>query len=127
MSTSAKTFDDLTNAIMAHLTERNWQNNPPRGLAISIALEANELLEHYQWGDEPVGKKEELAGELADIMIYAIQFARYYDIDISEAIHAKLAIQAKKYPAENFQSADPDERRKAWLEAKKNHKKDTVL
>ena len=69
----------------------------------------------------------ELSDELADVLIYAIQFAKHYDIDISEAIMKKLEKSAIKYPVEKFTSTDPKERRKNWLEIKKNHKKDTIL
>jgi len=127
MTKSTPTFDDAVKAVNTHLAERHWENNPPRGLAISIALEANELLEHYQWQDEPIGSTDEIAGELADILIYAIQFAHHYNIDIPESIMTKLAKAAKKYPADKFQTTDPAERRVAWLEAKTNHQKDTLL
>lgn len=127
MSKSKPTFDDAVAAVIKHITERHWENNPPRGLAISIALEANELLEHYQWRDEPVGDKDEIAEELADILIYAIQFANHYDIDIPDAIQKKLAKAAKKYPAEKFATTDRKEQEAIWLEIKKNHQKDTIL
>ena len=65
--------------------------------------------------------------ELADIFIYAIQFANRNDINIPEAIQKKMEKQAKKYPAEIFQIEDDAERNAVWLAAKKNFKKDTTL
>lgn len=127
MSQSNESFESINQIILQHLEERDWLGNHPRGLAISIALEANELLEHYQWRDEPVGNKEELAGELADILIYAFEYAQAADIDIAAAIKSKLAKAAKKYPAEFFKGKDAEGRRAAWLEAKKNHKKEEIL
>jgi dCTP diphosphatase len=128
MQQSKYSFDEVREAVMKHVTERGWhKDNVPRGVAISLSLEANELLEHYQWHDEPVGSIEELGDELADVMIYAIQFANWYDIDMSDAVMRKLEKSAKKYPVEKFATDDPEERKKAWLEAKKNHKKDTTL
>jgi dCTP diphosphatase len=121
------TFEEASKTVMKHVTARHWNDNPPRGLAISIALEANELLEHFQWQDVPIGDTEELAGELADVFIYAIQFAHHYDIDISQAIMHKLAKAAEKYPVEDFATIDQAERKAAWLKAKKNYKKDTIL
>jgi NTP pyrophosphatase (non-canonical NTP hydrolase) len=121
------TFEEASKAVMEHVTVRHWNTNPPRGLAISIALEANELLEHYQWQDKPIGDTKEIAEELADVFIYAIQFADRYEINISQAIMQKLAKSAKKYPVQDFAMADSAERREAWLEAKKNYKKDTIL
>ena len=127
MTTKKPTFDDATQAVLQHVNERHWDTIPARGIAISMSLEANELLEHYQWQEEPVGDIDELSDELADVLIYAIQFAKHYDIDISEAIVKKLAKSAKKYPVEKFATTDPKQRSKNWREIKKNHKKDTVL
>lgn len=128
MQPSKYSFDEVREAVMKHVTERGWHKDAaPRGVAISLSLEANELLEHYQWHDEPVGSVEELADELADVMIYGIQFANWYNIDISEAVMRKLEKSAKKYPVEKFQTDDPEERKRNWLEIKKNHKKDITL
>lgn len=121
---SSETFDEITQTIWEYLVERGWQNNPPRGLATSISLEAGELLEHYQWHDRPVGNKEELAEELADIFIYAFQFAMANDIDIAEAIKLKLARAAKKYPAKIFRGKTAEERSAAWINAKIHYKKE---
>jgi dCTP diphosphatase len=99
---TAATFADISELIRQHLIERDWQDNPSRSLAISIILEATELLEHYQWHDEPIGELNELAEELADIFIYGFEFAIKNDIDIAAAIRAKLAKAAQKYPARQF-------------------------
>lgn len=116
-------FNEISRIIWQHLEARDWLDNDPRSIAISIALEANELLEHYQWSTRPVGDKAELAEELADIFIYAFQFAQKYDIDITDAIVKKLEKAAKKYPAEEFKAKDSSARREAWLNAKLNHQK----
>ena len=60
-------------------------------------------------------------------MIYAIQFADRYDIDIPQAIKDKVQKQDKKYPVEIFEIEDEVERNKRWLEAKINYKKQTTL
>jgi NTP pyrophosphatase (non-canonical NTP hydrolase) len=120
---SSTSFEAINQLIWQHLEERDWQHNPARGLAISIALEANELLEHYQWRDEPVGDTAALAEELADIFIYAFQFAQTYEIDIAAAIQDKLAKAAQKYPAEEFKGKRGDDRKAAWLNAKLRHRK----
>lgn len=122
------TFEEVRDAIMAHLRERHWdETNTDRGIAISISLEANELLEYFQWGEKSIGTKEDMASELADILIYAIHLAHRYDIDLMQAVMQKLEKQAKKYPAEMFQTTDKAAQDKAWLELKKNHKKETTL
>lgn len=118
------TFQDILDKIYAHLEERDWHHQPPRGLAISLALEAGELLEHYQWSDQPKSSKDELAAELADIMIYAFQFAMQEGIDIPAAILQKLAVQAKKYPAKEFKGKTTSDQNEAWLKAKVAYKKE---
>jgi NTP pyrophosphatase (non-canonical NTP hydrolase) len=61
-----------------------------RNLAISLSLEAGEVLEHFQWDDSPVDR-EELAGELADVALYLLQLASLAGIDLEQAILDKLA------------------------------------
>lgn len=96
-------------------------------MAISIALEASELLEYYQWNEENFGSKDDLASEVADILIYLIQFADKNEIDILPEVLKKLEKTAKKYPLEIFDIEDEAERDRAWLEAKRKYKKDTTL
>ncbi len=121
-------FQQVYDAVMKHAKDRKWDtSNTSRGLAISLSLEANELLEYYQWKDENFGNKDDLASELADIFIYAIQFADKNNIDIIPEVMQKLAKMAKKYPVELFQIEDEAKRSKAWLDAKRNYKKDTTL
>ncbi|HTJ73591.1 MAG TPA: MazG-like family protein [Verrucomicrobiae bacterium] len=117
------TLEELNQLIWNHLEERDWHKNPSRGLAISMALEANELLEHYQWQDEPVGGADAVGEELADVFIYGMQIAQQNNIDIAEHIKRKLEKAAKKYPAENFKGKTATEKRAAWLENKLAHQK----
>jgi NTP pyrophosphatase (non-canonical NTP hydrolase) len=125
---SKPTFEEAYTIVMEHVKARKWdKSNSTQGIAISLSLEANELLEYFQWKDEPFGNKEDLSSELADIMIYAIQFADRYDIDIPQAIKDKIQKQDKKYPVEIFEIEDEVERNKRWLEAKRNYKKQTTL
>jgi NTP pyrophosphatase (non-canonical NTP hydrolase) len=63
----------------------------PKNLAISLVLEAGEVLEHFQWG-EAAPDKEELAGELADVMLYLLQLASLSGIDLGDAVMAKLKL-----------------------------------
>lgn len=121
---SNATFDEINQLIWQHLAEREWTNNAPRGLATSIVLEATELLEHYQWSDEPVGNKQALGEELADILIYCFEFAQKLDIDMAEAIKDKLIKAALKYPAVAFAGKSATEKHQAWLDAKVHHQKE---
>lgn len=63
----------------------------PRNLAISLNLEAAEVLEHFQWRDKAV-KQDELAGELADVTLYLLQLALVSGIDLEQAVLDKLAV-----------------------------------
>ena len=125
---SRPTFEQVRDAAMAHVRARGWdEENTGRGLAISISLEASELLEYFQWQEENVGDTEDLASELADIIIYAIQFADKYGIDILPEVLKKLDKTAKKYPVEIFDIKDKEELNRVWREAKLSYEKDTTL
>ncbi len=63
----------------------------PRNLAISLSLEASEILEQFQWSDE-IKDKDELASELADVALYLLQLASISEIDLEKAILDKLEI-----------------------------------
>ena len=85
--------------------DRDWaQFQTAKNLAISISLEAAELLEHFQWTTEdqgiPPGKRQAMAEEVADILIYLLLFAHRIDIDPVQAAQDKIEKNAKKYPAE---------------------------
>ena len=61
----------------------------PRNIAISLALEAAEVLEHFQWGES--ANSEAIAEELADVALYLLQLAYLVDVDLEQAIFDKLA------------------------------------
>lgn len=63
----------------------------PRNIAISLVLEASEILEQFQWNDE-IKNKENLALELADVSLYLLQLAQVCEIDLEESILKKLAL-----------------------------------
>jgi NTP pyrophosphatase (non-canonical NTP hydrolase) len=67
----------------------------PRNLAISLSLEANEVLEHFQW-QEDLKDKDELASELADVALYLLQLASVSGIDLEQAILIKLETNASR-------------------------------
>jgi NTP pyrophosphatase (non-canonical NTP hydrolase) len=82
--------------------QRDWkQFHNPKDLAISLCLEASELLEIYQWSAEDLYCKEKIAKvaeELADVLMYSIDIADAYGLDMDEIILAKLKRNAEKYP-----------------------------
>src|SRR5215471_19696124 len=96
------TIGDLKSAIQQFTTERGW-NPDARSLAISISIEAAELLEHFQWHRYMrKDDRDEVANELADVVIYCLQFAMELDLDVAAAVRTKLAHSAEKYPAMLF-------------------------
>jgi NTP pyrophosphatase (non-canonical NTP hydrolase) len=86
---------ELTSQMHAFVAAMGWYdaNTPrpqtPRNLAISLSLEASEVLEHFQWGEDAVDRQE-LAGELADVALYLLQIASISGIDLEQAILDKL-------------------------------------
>ena len=99
---AARDHDALLRRVLAFRDARDWKKfHNPKDLAISIALEAAELLEHFQWENEaPAGKKEAIADEIADVAVYLFELADNLGIDLKTAIYAKLDKNAKKYPVE---------------------------
>lgn len=106
---SQTTVSDLRSAVDRFVAARNWYEfHTPKNLAMSIAIEAAEIMEHFQWSDvkqsaEAVKNAEfraEVADELADVLIYALSFATVSGIDVSEAIFKKLARNEVRFPIE---------------------------
>ncbi len=97
-------FETAAKKAMQFRNERNWEQfHNPKDLAISINLEASELLETFQWSgnDLEVAEKQDLmADELADIAIYCIYFADAIGVDLAEAVNTKIDKNARKYPKE---------------------------
>lgn len=92
---------ELTEAMHDFVRAKGWykKDSPrpqtPRNLAISLALEAAEILEHFQWRDE-TKNKDELASELADVALYLLQLASVSEINLEEAVLKKLEINASR-------------------------------
>ena len=89
----------LKELVIKFRQERDWDKNfTPKDTAVSIVIEAGELLEHFQWDRMMKEDKDEIASELADILIFCFHFATLYDFDISTIFQAKLAKAQIKYP-----------------------------
>lgn len=90
---------ELTTRMNAFVQMKGWYGTgskrpqTPRNLAISLSLEANEVLEHFQWNEE-LTAKDNLASELADVALYLLQLASITNIDLEHAILSKLEINA---------------------------------
>jgi NTP pyrophosphatase (non-canonical NTP hydrolase) len=98
---------EVTKRIRAFRDARDWmQFHDPKNLACSIAIEAAELLEHFQWKtpaesqQHAAARKEELSEEIADVAVYLLELCDNLGIDLVAAIHRKMAINEAKYPVE---------------------------
>jgi NTP pyrophosphatase (non-canonical NTP hydrolase) len=92
-------LQELTDRMHEFVRSKGWYEpeskrpQTPRNLAISLSLEANEVLEHFQWRED-LHDKDELAGELADVALYLLQLASISGIDLEQAVLDKLAANA---------------------------------
>ena len=92
---------ELTAIMHEMVTAKGWdapdskRPQTPRNIAISLSLEAAEILEHFQWSGETPDTGA-LAGELADVALYLVQLASVCDIDLEQAILAKVAVNYKR-------------------------------
>ena len=100
---------DLEKEILAYLAERKWDQLRPSDLAKSVAIEAGELLELFQWDNpslaEVKGNPERLAEikkELADVLLYCLDISVLLEFDTAAIVREKLEKAKKKYPAELF-------------------------
>src|SRR5438552_2751281 len=104
MNDKDTTLEKLKDLAEKFVKERGWgKHHSPKNLAVSIAIEAAELMEHFQWDDYRSSyNKSDLEGELADVIIYCLYFAIESKIDIAESVEKKLAKAAAKYPVKVF-------------------------
>jgi dCTP diphosphatase len=97
------TIPELTRAILDFRDQRDWQQfHSPKNLAISLSLEASEILEHFQWSTPgeaiPPQKALELEKEIGDVLIYLLLLASELKVDPLEAAAKKLVENGEKYP-----------------------------
>ncbi|WP_179290044.1 nucleotide pyrophosphohydrolase [Niallia circulans] len=93
---------ELTDKVIRFRDERNWkQFHNPKDLALSLSLEASELLENFQWkeSDEAIlENKDKMEEELADVLIYSMLIANELELDIYNIVNKKLIKNEMKYP-----------------------------
>jgi NTP pyrophosphatase (non-canonical NTP hydrolase) len=110
-SDSATTVAELRQLIADFVAERDWsQFHSPKNVSMALAIEAAELMEHFQWltteasralAEDP-HKLAEVGEELADVIGYSFALANELGIDVSRAIRAKMVKNAQKYPADQY-------------------------
>ncbi len=111
MSDSTTTIGELRELIREFVEERDWrQFHAPKNLAMALAIEAAELMEHFQWISvdasrdvaDDAAKRAAAGEELADVIAYGLALANELGLDVSDAIRDKMAKNVRKYPADEF-------------------------
>ena len=107
-------LDDLAGELRRFAAERDWEQfHTPKNLAMSLAVEMGELLEHFQWGSDAdiadrlrtADGRAAVAEELADVLIYLVRLADVTGVDLLAAAAAKIAANAERYPADEVRGS----------------------
>jgi dCTP diphosphatase len=108
----AKELTAISETLAAFAREREWEKfHSPKNLAMALAVEAAELLEHFQWLTEQESrhlesaKIREIEEEAADVQIYLLMLADKLGIDLIRAVEAKIEKNRSKYPAEHVRGS----------------------
>jgi NTP pyrophosphatase (non-canonical NTP hydrolase) len=105
------TVGDLRKEVAGFVNDRDWQPfHTPKNLSMSIAIEAAELMEQFQWltpeqsqaAVQEFDERAAVADELADIVIYCLSLSNALDLDVSSAVLGKLRKNEHRYPADEF-------------------------
>jgi NTP pyrophosphatase (non-canonical NTP hydrolase) len=109
LADATTTIAELKSRVLSFARERDWEQfHSPKNLSMALSAEAGELMEHFLWADsgasqersrEP-GRRQKIEEEIADVVIYSLEFANITGIDLAAAIATKLAANARKYPVE---------------------------
>ena len=109
VSDAQTTVAELKSRVLHFVRERDWEQfHSPKNLSMALAAEAGELMEHFLWStpDQAAvvardpAKRERIAEELADVVIYALEFANIAGLDVAAAIERKMTANAARYPVE---------------------------
>lgn len=110
------TVADMKRAVARFVADRSWQqHHQPKHLAGSILIEAAELMEHFQWDPVETGvqvaqdakRMQGIREEIADVLAYTLSLANVLDIDLADALEAKMLRNAQKYPVGHAGVARP--------------------
>ncbi|HRF02669.1 MAG TPA: nucleotide pyrophosphohydrolase [Pirellulaceae bacterium] len=105
------TLAEVRNEVATFVAERDWNRfHAPKNLAMSLAIEAAELMEHFQWididasrriGDDPA-KRQAIGEEIADVVCYALALTNELGFDLATILRDKMAKNRIKYPIETI-------------------------
>ena len=111
MADDKTTIKELIDCVAAFESERDWEKfHAPKNLAMGLAIETGELLEHFQWisevesravADDPEQMRQ-VREEVADIFCYLLNLVWVMGIDLSDAFYEKMKVNEKKYPADQY-------------------------
>jgi NTP pyrophosphatase (non-canonical NTP hydrolase) len=111
MADAATSVAELKELVRQFVAERAWEPfHTPKNLAMGMAVEAAELMEHFLWLEGPAAhelardpaRRNAIAEELADVLAHVINFSLATGIDLSDALRHKMAKNALKYPADQY-------------------------
>jgi len=109
LTDSSTTLAEIKARVLAFARERDWEQfHAPKNLSMALAAEAGELMEHFLWATpessqaiaRDAARRSRIEEELADVVIYALEFANMTGMDVAAAIETKMAANAAKYPVE---------------------------
>jgi NTP pyrophosphatase (non-canonical NTP hydrolase) len=112
MNDAVTTVAQLKQAVASFVDQRDWgQFHSPKNLAMSVAIEAAELMEHFQWLDVAESRqvqtrasdKAAVGEEIADVLAYLLALANTMEIDLAQTFAGKMVKNQAKYPATEFQ------------------------
>jgi len=117
-SNTPPTLEQLAARLAEFARERDWdQFHSPKNLAMALAGEVGEVLEHFQWltesqsRDLPAQVREAVALELADVLLYLVRLADQVGVDLAAAALRKIELNAAKYPADEVRGSSGRPRR----------------
>jgi NTP pyrophosphatase (non-canonical NTP hydrolase) len=105
-------LENLRQRLADFAHQREWEQfHSPKNLSMALIAEAAELVEHFQWLSEEQSmqlaedKKQQVALELADILIYLIRTADRLDIDLVASVYSKIDINEARYPVDKVRGS----------------------
>jgi dCTP diphosphatase len=111
MSDSQTTVGELRELVRAFVAARDWGKfHSPKNLSMSLAIEAAELMEHFQWispeasrqAGQDAARRNEIGEELADVLCYALALANELEVDVASIVRAKMQKNEAKYPPHEY-------------------------
>lgn len=105
-------LESMQQRLLQFAKDRDWEQfHAPKNLAMALAVEAAELMEHFQWLSEAQSealdaeKRREVGYELADVFIFTLRLAQKLDVDLAQLVEEKIRINEQKYPADKVRGS----------------------